>query len=146
MSSEMEMTMIERLRAIGDFASVFEAPGFSFGEWSETDPSGDVIMIPVFNTSPDVDRFVQTCNEMGWVSPEDNWPEWKDSEEAIGLRDDPVTLEHASVEQLRRILTVIIRQDRFVEGSLASHFKSELLVRVLSRAKHIAVNAQSESE
>ena len=46
-----------------------------------------------------------------------------DSKEAMRLRDDPQALAAASAEQLAKLLTVLIRQDRFVEGRLTARLR-----------------------
>ncbi len=84
----------------------------------------------------DVD-FVTMCYDLGWVKPFD-WPEWKETEEAAQLRDDPEVLAKATSEQLRKLLTVMIRQDRFVEGSLAAHFNSGFIDQIIDRAAVLA--------
>jgi hypothetical protein len=63
-----------------------------------------------------------------------DWPTWMQTDEAIHLRDDLDSLAQATPEQLAHLLTVMIRQDRFVEGSLGAHAESGLLVSVLRRA------------
>ena len=66
------------------------------------------------------------------------WADWKDSAEATLLRDDPSALKNATLEQLIRLLTVVIRQDRFVEGALGNVFESGLLGGILRRAAVLA--------
>ena len=84
----------------------------------------------------DVD-FVTMCYDLGWVKPFD-WVEWKETKEAVQLGDDPEVLAKATSEQLRKLLTVVIRQDRFVEGSLAAHFNSGFIDRIIARAAVLA--------
>jgi hypothetical protein len=49
------------------------------------------------------------------------------------LRDDPNALKNATPEQLAKLLTVLIRQERFCDGVLNSAFKSGLLTGILER-------------
>ena len=63
-----------------------------------------------------------------------DWGTWKQTPEAISLRDDAQVLARATPEQLSRLLTVCIRQDRFCEGALEGAFESGLLTRILERA------------
>ena len=62
------------------------------------------------------------------------------------LRDEPGVLEDATPEQLERLLTVLIRQERFVDGALESAFESGLLVRILKRAAVLAKDTALEVE
>jgi Family of unknown function (DUF6508) len=66
-----------------------------------------------------------------------DWPQWKGTAEAKQLRDDPDVLARATPEQLAKLLTVCIRQDRFSEGTLQAAFETGLLTRILQRAKAI---------
>ena len=119
----------ERLNALAGFVQALEAPDFEFG--SMESPPGTM---PYYILSEVASDFLQVCYDMDWVQPNFDWVEWKDSDEATRLRDDPSTLEYATTEQLERLLTVLIRQDRFVEGALGSAFDSGLLLRIVRRA------------
>ncbi|MCH2154072.1 MAG: DUF6508 domain-containing protein [Phycisphaerales bacterium] len=81
--------------------------------------------------------FVQMCYDYKWVQPFD-WVEWKETDEAAQLRDDPDVLARATPLQLQHLLTVIFRQDRFAEGSAAEHFESGLIGRIVHRAEVLA--------
>ena len=127
-----EPTLKERLEALAAFLPKFESPGFKFGQMQA--PTGKM---PYYKTSALASQFVQTCYKMGWVKPFD-WAEWMQSTEAKRLRDDPAALANGTWEQLRRLLTVMIRQDRFVEGALGSAFESGLLTGIVRRASVLA--------
>ena len=133
--SEGEPTLKERLDALAAFLPNFESPNFEFGNMEA--PAGKM---PYYTLSPLASRFLKTCYEMGWVKSFD-WSEWMRSSEATQLRDDPSALANATWEQLSRLLTVVIRQDRFVEGALGSAFESGLLGRVVLRASALAKDA-----
>src|SRR5262249_48969001 len=78
--------------------------------------------------------FEQMAYVLGWVMRDFDWPTWKQTPEAQTLRDDVKALEQATPEQLARLLTVCIRQDRLCEGALEAAFESGLLTRILERA------------
>ncbi|MCY4528023.1 MAG: DUF6508 domain-containing protein [Chloroflexi bacterium] len=134
--ADVSSTHKDRLDALAAFLPKFELPGFEFGRMEA--PPGKM---PYYTLSPLASCFVKTCYEMDWVKPFD-WTEWKGSPEAMQLRDDPSALESATFEQLSRLLTVVIRQDRFVEGALGGAFESELLSGILRRATVLAKDAQ----
>ena len=92
----------------------------------------------------DASRFIDVCYEMKWVNLRFDWGAWMNSLQALRLRDDPAALESATPDQLQNLLTVVIRQDRFVEGALATGFESGLLVRILRRAAVLAEETQLE--
>ena len=64
---------------------------------------------------------------------------------SLQLRDDPAALQSATPEQLGRLLTVLIRQDRFIDGSLAGAFESAFLLEILRRVAVQATRGSSSS-
>ncbi len=138
--------MIVKMRALGEFVDVFDAPEFRFGAWHAMEVIDGVVSLPMFSTSAETSRFIQTCYDVKCVPSDVNWTEWKSSEEAARLRDEPGAVEGATPRQLCRLLTVMIRQERFVEGSLNGHFESGFLMRVLRRAKALAEELQKEGD
>lgn len=123
----------ETLRRLAAFLPQLEAPDFQFGEWTVPERREDgVIELGGFNPSSVVSDFVTTRYEAGWVQwPGFDWVTWKSSAEAVRLLDDPTAMERATPEQVSRLMTVLIRQDRFVEGALAAAYDSGFLVRIL---------------
>lgn len=80
-----------------------------------------------------IDAFVHTCYETGFIDFFD-WPTWIDGPgQAFSTSDG---LMGASLLDCQRILTVIIRQDRFCEGSLISLAKNGFLAALLDRLAH----------
>ena len=130
----------DRLDALAEFVSRFESSDFQFGQM-EVKPG----TMPSYSFSDDALRFIRVCTDMKWVQPFD-WGEWKESSEAVQLCDEPGALEDATPEQLERLLTVLIRQERFVDGALESAFESGLLARVLKRAAILAKGTALERE
>ena len=130
-------TLKERLGALAAYLDDFESP-IEFGHW-ESSPGTP----PYFVMAGGAMDFVQTCYDFGWVKPFD-WAEWMNSQEAVDLRDDPAALKRATPEQLIKLLTVIIRQSRFVEGALDSAFESSLLARIVRRASALAEERADE--
>jgi hypothetical protein len=46
-------------------------------------------------------------------------------------------LERADASTIRRLLTLMVRKDRFVEGTIADAFKAGLVVRILRRLESL---------
>ena len=111
----------------------FERPGFSFGTWepSHTDLEG-VIHVNWYRFSPQAEAFLADVRAGGWVTPFD-WPAWLASPEGSALRQ-PQAVPHASAADLERLLTAIVRSDRFTEGSIAGACESGLLTAIVRRA------------
>ena len=135
MTAREEPPAEPRLDNLSAFLPVFEEPDFSVG--SIGGPT-------YFDYSEAVNRFVDTAYADGWVSPEVDWPSWKETEEARRLRDDPTAIPEATVEQLQKLLTTVIRQDRFVTGALAGAFESGLLTAVIRRVDQLRLAAAAE--
>jgi Family of unknown function (DUF6508) len=133
--SQSPEQLVEKLRGIVAFLPSFQASGFKFGHWTEP-PSEQpgVMILPYFSLSEVAGSFEQAAYDLGWVMLDFDWPTWKQTPEAETLRDDVQALAQATPEQLARLLTVCIRQDRFCEGALEAAFESELLTRILERA------------
>jgi hypothetical protein len=136
----MTADLLTRLRGLAAFVPQFESPDFRFGRWEGGEPSESGIMtLPMYQRSEVSDQFVRAAYDLGWVpAPGCNWVQWKQTPEAIRLRDDPAALAAATPPQLARLLTVLIRQDRFCEGSLAGAFRYGLLTAICRRAAALA--------
>jgi Family of unknown function (DUF6508) len=126
---------MERLKALARFLPELERPGFTAGEMrggDEIEPN--VFSMPFASHGDVVHSLVEAAYQHGWVLKDFDWPEWAQSDEAARLRDDQKAIDIASEEQLARLLTVCIRQDRFVEGALLHAFESGLILRIVRRA------------
>jgi hypothetical protein len=132
------------LQALGDFAPVFRTPGFKGGAVQGGDESEPgVISMPFVAYDSTVEAFVNVAYAHEWVLKGFDWSTWAGSSEALSLRDDEGAIENATAEQLARLLTVCIRQDRFVEGALLEAFESGLILRIVNRALALAQLAGS---
>jgi hypothetical protein len=123
-----------QLRGIASFLPAFEVPGFEFGTWGGGESRDGIMTMPYFSPGETASAFVRAVYDLGWVRPDFDWPTWMRTDEAVGLRDQPDVLARATPDQLARLLTVLIRQDRFVEGGLAASFSDGLLTAILRRA------------
>ena len=89
---------------------------------------------------------MQAAYDGEWVLRDFSWPEWKDTEEAIALYRDPDVLAQATRRQLAQLLTVFIRQDRFVEGGLLGDFRSGHILAIVRRAAKLLEAGDVSSE
>ena len=128
------------------FLPLVQDSGFVFGtsEGGEEVEPGTFTM-PWFSMSEPARRLVETSYENGWVLADFDWPEWMGTAEARRLRDDRTALALASIEQVARLLTVLIRQDRFVEGTLAEAFETGLLTAILRRVEQLRLASTAGS-
>ncbi|HEY5071510.1 MAG TPA: DUF6508 domain-containing protein [Caulobacteraceae bacterium] len=127
------------LQALAAFLPALREPGFRAGELcggDEIEPG--VFRAPFVSYAPVVDSFVETAYAHAWVLKGFDWAAWAQSAEAKALRDDETAVRSATPEQLARLLTVCIRQDRFVDGALMDAFDSGLIPRIVQRAAALA--------
>ena len=127
---------VDRLRRLGRHLPVLEAPAFSFGSWvaSQTDEAG-VIHLGWFEPSPGAEAFLADARAL--VTPFD-WPSWAASAAGRALLDDPTAVASASSDDLGRLLTTLIRSERFGDGTLESAFKRGMLTAIVRRAAVLA--------
>jgi Family of unknown function (DUF6508) len=137
----------EGLQHLASFLQEPERSGFKAGEWrggKEIEPN--VISMPFVDYNDIVNSFIQAADRHGWIVSDFDWGEWPQSVEAARLHDDESALAHATAEQLGRLLTLHIRQDRFVEGALLEAFESGLMLRIVRRAAVLAVASHTPPE
>ena len=133
MTSKKSASIRKRLHGLASFVTAFEAPGFEFGRWKQPADEPGVMVLPHFTLGQSGAKFVKACYDLGWILADFDWPEWKETPEALRLRDDPAGIENASLDELARLLTALVRQDRFVEGGLSEAFETGLLTRIVRR-------------
>ncbi len=119
----------DNIDAVLRFLPIFEADGFTFGEWMPFEGG-----LPAFSFSDEAGQFIDALYHNNWVIPFD-WGEWQD--EARRITESPEHLNHANLETLRKLLTLHVRTERFCEGHLCSMFESGNLTAILSRLRAI---------
>jgi hypothetical protein len=128
------MDIAERLRPLADLVPILESADADFGHWEAPPPVYDVHQMPYFVFGPTADAFRSAVASGAWVMMGFDWMKWLDTDEGKALRDRPEALGAASSDDLAKLLTAIVRSDRFVEGSIAGAFESGLLARIVRRA------------
>ncbi len=125
------------LRVLAVWAPTLASPRLDFGHWVHTETGADGVMrMPWYDYSPDARRFMVDINRAGFVQPFD-WMAWASTPAVQALIADPRGVATVEAEDLRRLLTAIIRGDRFVEGHVAGAFESGMLVAIARRAEAI---------
>ncbi len=131
------------LAALGRWADELEAPGFAFGRWvTEEAQPGQPMQMPWVERLPDGARFVADASRLGFVVPFD-WMAWLAGPDGRAYREDRSRVAAAPPEDLVRLLTSIVRGDRFSEGELLGAFESGLLAAIARRARELAVERET---
>lgn len=130
--------MRDRLAAIGAFVEELEAPDFDAGVWHDSERRGDVTTMPWFELSPRGAAFVAAL--AGIMIVGFDWMAWAGTPEARRFKDDHRAIDSATPEQLARLATALVRQDRFSEGAHAEMFENGMMLAVARRAAALAAS------
>lgn len=126
----------ERLRRLAQHLPAFESPGFRFGSWVPSWERDDgVIVMGWYEPAPEAEAFLADARAM--ITPFD-WPAWASGPEGQALLGHPEAVASASADDLRKLLTVYVRSERFGDGTLEAAFASGMLTAIIRRAGVLA--------
>jgi hypothetical protein len=128
--------MGDPLATLGAFVAELEAPDFDAGVWHDSERTGDTMTMPWFELSPRGAAFVAAL--AGIMIKGFDWMTWAVTPEAKGFKDDHRAIDSATTEQLARLATALVRQDRFSEGAHAEMFENGMMLAVARRAAALA--------
>lgn len=120
------------LLAVCQIARRFDEPNFVAGAWISPEPNEDCVpQISYWRPSEDVTRW-EALYEHGVIVPFD-WTEPGWAQEMRCLTEVPSRLRFADLLTVRKVLTTLVRVDRFCEGSLAGAFERGVLQAAMRR-------------
>ena len=132
-----------RLARLAAWETVLAAPDFTAGHWGGGERGADgVISMPYFEYSEAVLAFIREMYELEWVHSFD-WMAWADTAEGKRLTSSPAAISSASEADLSKVLTTILRSDRFSDGALASAIERGFVLAVVRRAGVLAAAERS---
>ena len=139
--------LLQCMQEMTRYLPALEDPDFSPGEVhsGEKTESGSLIM-PYVVLGDVAEEFVATAYERGWVLPGFDWVSWGRSEDAQELFSNPSALARAKPMQLLYLITAVIRQDRFSEGTLLNAFRAGLVLGIVRRAAAIVDGERCQSQ
>ena len=101
----------------------------SFGEPAGGEKSEDgSISFPFMVPAPVVSEFHTMVYDLDIIFPFD-WMEWKEAPQL--LKDPDTDFSRFDLLELRKLITVMVRADRFVEGFLEGCFENGNVLRIL---------------
>ncbi|GAB3494454.1 hypothetical protein GCM10027341_10640 [Spirosoma knui] len=105
-----------------------------FGEIKGGDalPDGSITM-PYWSSTNIVDKFFHAVNDLDIV-PVYNWASWQEGKSL--LDDNSTDYNNLPIETLCKLLTVIIRADRFSDGYLVSMFANGNMLKIIKAMKY----------
>ena len=132
---------LKALRELASFHPVLTSPDFHIGVsagGAEVEPG--VLQMPYFAYSAEAEALMNVLynHAEAFSTGERDWPTWKESEEAKRFRDKPDAIRRASFENLADLFTVFVRQDRFVDESVAGAYAAGYLTAITARAGVLA--------
>ena len=89
--------------------------------------SGETLMRKV---SVGVGEFLDLAYSDEWVISGFDWPSWDEGRDIAG---DPERISQCDLETIRKLITAIVRNDRFCEGALASAWRGGTIKAILER-------------
>ena len=100
-----------------------------FGEWAggEEDEKG-IIRVPYCIESPIVSQFLEIVYSLPIIISF-NWGAWDEGREMA--RNDDFDFDTIDLPTKCKLITAIVRNDRFCDGALVSTFESGLMLRIL---------------
>ena len=135
----LTLDLRRRLRILADTLPALEAPDFEPGRWHKSEQRDDgVWTMPWYELGPTALAFTRAVGQTGFMRTDFAWPDWASTPESIDLRTDREALAHATPDQLAKLLTMLIREDRFNEGALGYSFETGLIAAIARRAKALA--------
>jgi hypothetical protein len=122
----------DRLAALAPFATRVREADFVFGAWADSHqlPDGSWMM-PYHELADDGLALIAAFGS--WIQVGFDWSTWARTDEGRRLLEEPAAMADATPEQIARLLTTIIRADRFNEGQLDWAWQSGLVGRLLDR-------------
>ena len=135
-----------RLEALGSLVPRLEDVRVPFGTWQPMTGSGtseDPYALPWFSLSELGKEFVSMVYETGWMLEDFDWATWAHGAEGQLIANDRTALACADQEQLAKLITALVRQDRFVEGVLSNAYETGLLLAIAKRVQTLRGNVGS---
>jgi len=134
---DLRTRLTRRLEALVALLPELESPDFRIGRWAggERLPDGAITM-PYFELDERGEALLAVIGRGGWVQPFD-WMTWLDAPDGRALAEDPERMSRATPEDLSRILTAIVRSERFGDGNIAGAVESGLILRIVRRAAEL---------
>jgi hypothetical protein len=143
------MGVSDRVKALAAFVpELAEATGF--GTWStptrsEVDILGQdgstwkvvATTLPFVEYTDLVTRLTRMAGATGWMDSSFKWQDWLGTEEGRQL-EHPEFLSPLDEAHISRILTAVIRADRFTEGTLLHFFENGTFLKLAQAAERLS--------
>lgn len=134
-ANEMRHDVQQRnLRELASFEAIFMMPGFRFATWHMLPLTEAIGCPPYWAHSEDAKTFIKYATAVG-LSISFDCAEWLTTEEAQTLCENAGCINSANYDQLVKLLTSHILNDRVNPGALNAAFESGILTEIVQRAQ-----------
>lgn len=116
------------IQALIAFLPLFQHPQFKSGEWITPEGQNDW-----FKDSRDLEAFILALDQHHWIISL-NWIDWL---EKIPYATSPKWIAKASLTDLQKLLTALVRCDCYHEGAMASAVQNGIITTVLRRMEEL---------
>jgi len=136
-TSHLAEPTLADLRAVAAFTEALMRPDLLVGTWHGGVPEheGGPIQWPWVDYVPVVDAWVDSLYEHH-VIVEYGEPGWNERMQAFS--EDPSRLRSADLLTVRKVLTTVVRAERFGEGAIESAFETGLVQTAMLRLRELA--------
>ncbi|MEO7663781.1 MAG: DUF6508 domain-containing protein [Candidatus Limnocylindrales bacterium] len=132
---DVEPLTRDELRCLADWLPILDAPGYSLGRWSDEKARPDgAIPMPYFEFDPRRPIWPGTCGGLSMIRAGFDWNTWLQGPSGRAIAADPATVARATPLDLARLVTAIVRGDRFTEGNIEAAFERGFLMAISRRA------------
>lgn len=125
------------ISALASLASRLSEPGASFGKMAatiDTENDGDAVTWPHWEPSPLAEEFIEMAYDAGWVRGNFDWSKWAGTKEGQMLLTDPSSIATATSHQLQKVITVLLRSEKFSDGTVLQAYESGVIPAIVVRA------------
>ena len=141
--------LTHRLHELGAFAEALDGDVFVANEPPPPAEPGTMTMAHMEWSPVALDdvarRFLSVAHADGWIEPYD-WVSWIQTPQANAYLTDADTILRAPAEDLGRLLTYAVRQERFVTNALLTFFGNGTMQRISQRAHDLAIDWREDSD
>ena len=134
-----------RLKRLAVFAPAFRDSKTSFGQWHRMTGKGTLsepLTGPWFELSEVANQFCKMLYDAGWILEGFDWTEWIHTPDAQKLLRHRKAIAAADCDQLAKLLTALVRQDRFSEGTLERSYADKILLAIAERAESLLTTSR----
>ena len=127
------------LEPLGAWAGRLAPGSMTFSTWQGSEAGDGASMTMPFPTyNEQVDAFARQAHDSGWILPDFDWPRWAGQKQARLYADDPASIADAPAADLFRLLTTILRSERFRDGALQEMLENGVIDAITRRAASLA--------